>query len=56
MIRKAPTAPAGPPAKFAKVLIRDENGENKTVLIPAEKLSQLRKTPVSKEAEDRMRT
>ena len=55
MIRKAPSGPSGPPAKFAKVLIRDENGENKTVLIPADKLPQLRKAPAAKEVEDRMK-
>ena len=34
-----PSTAVGPPAKFAKVLIRDENGQGKTVLIPTDKLN-----------------
>ena len=42
-VRPMPSA-GPPPAKFAKVLIRDDKGQGKTVLIPAEKLQTVQKS------------
>ena len=45
-IRTGQSPTGAPPAKFAKVLIRDENGQDKTVLIPADKFNLKTRNPI----------